>query len=68
MIKFILKILCHICGKIQWWLHKLFSKKIAVLSCGGCPNYDFCEHRATIENLYCYYHIRKNRKVGGKIK
>ena len=64
MIKFVLKILCHIWGKVQWWLHKLFSKQIPVLSCNGCPNYDFCEHRATTENLYCYYHTRRNRKNG----
>ena len=62
IIKFITRVLVRVVYKIMWYLHKLFPKKSPVLTCGGCLNND-CKYSATTENLYCYYHTKKNRKV-----
>lgn len=61
-VKFIVKTLCCIIGKAQYYLHKLFPKHIAILTCYGCLN-DDCKYRATKHNEICYYHTKKNRKL-----
>lgn len=48
--------------KIVYFLHKLFSKHIPILSCYGCMN-DKCSYRPEKGNMICYFYKKKNREI-----
>lgn len=69
IIKFIVRIICKIIYRTQYLLHKLFPKIIPIITCNGCLTqelYDSCPYKAKKDNLICYYHTKKNRKLNWK--